>query len=154
TAPNVAAAVVVPPDVPGKDDAERVRNYAATMTRMVADAFPTEVIAHRFQKDTTPQRSDLKTFFGNILKQDTGFQVRQSAIEKFVADNPAAVDGVAHPATLVSQLKAVQRVSRLTPQAEYTKPLLDLHLHSASAITRLGASAFVAKVDGHLDSAT
>ncbi len=146
--------VSVPPEVEGKNDAEKTRNYAMTMTRMIADAFPTEVIAHRLQKDEARAGSDLNTFMGNIVKADTGFEVRQASIGKFLADNPETLKGIANVPVLETQLKAVQRVARLAPQAEHVKPLLDLQLHSASAITRLGEPAFLAKVVGHLDETT
>ena len=148
---QVPEADAVPPDIPGDDTDAKIRNYASTITRLIEDAFPTEVVAHRFQQDAAPKRADLRTFFGNVLRSDTGFELAQSHIEKHLADNPSLLEGISDPATLLTSLKSSQRVARLAPSPNQVLPVLDKGIDSAFTIARMGESAFRKRVGDTLD---
>jgi hypothetical protein len=49
--------------VPGKDNAEKARNYARAMAHMVEDAFPAAFLTNRLETDDLPGKRDLCTFF-------------------------------------------------------------------------------------------
>jgi hypothetical protein len=144
----------VPPEIQGKDDAEKARNYAATITRLIADTFPTETVAHRFQKEAAAAPADLRTFFTNVLQQDTGFELGLTVVGKYLAENPTVLAGVDDKAGLETQLKRVQRAFRLAPRFEEMKPLLDQGFHSALDVARLGETAFMAQVQDRLGETT
>ncbi|MBS1693784.1 MAG: peptidoglycan-binding protein [Actinobacteria bacterium] len=148
---QVPEADAVPPDIPGDDEDARIRNYASTMTKLIEDTFPTEVVAHRFQQDAAPERADLRAFFGNVLRSDSGFELAQSHIEKHLADNPSLLAGVEDPAVLLTSLKSSQRVARLAPSPDQVLPVLDKGLDSAFMIARMGEPAFRERVADTLD---
>jgi len=131
-----------PPEVPGANDEEKANNYAQTMKRVIADAFPTEVLAHSLQKGENGDHSDLRTFFKNVVQRDTGFELAQTHIEDFVSKNPDVLNGVSDEESLLPQLQGAQRLFRLSTEPGTVLPLLNQGVDSALAITRMGTSAF------------
>ena len=142
--------VAFPPDVSGATDEEKTRNYATTIAGMVEDAFPTEVLASRIQRDQRLNRADMRTFFQNVLKTDTGFELGRTRIAPHLGKNPALLAGVTDQKALVSQLNAAQRVFRLTPRADAAIELLSKGVGSALAITRMGEATFKSKFGAQL----
>ena len=135
-----------PPDVPGRDDAEKNLNYAARLERIIEAAFPTAVIADRVSKDNIPGKEDLVKFFSN--SQDFEFS---SNIDKYLRiRGEAAVVGVTNKEHLTRQLKSMQRVSRLTTRYDEMKVLLADGKDSARSIVRMGRTAFVQKYGDRL----
>jgi len=131
-----------PPNVAGKDDAEKRQNYANALTRIMADAFPTAVIANRIGRDDVPGKNDLVRFFAN----NPEFEFSGKRVEAFLREKgDPALAGVADKAQLTTQLKGMERVFKVTPQYEHIKTLVGDGLNSAQAIARGGQSAFVSK---------
>jgi len=138
----IGGEVGVPTDVPGKDDAEKVENYARTLARDLALAFPTAAIAGRIAKDDTPGKADLVTFFNN--NPDFAFD-KQPVASYLAARGADALEGVADVMQLTANLVSRQRVFRITPHYDEQQPLLAGGQDSALSITRLGPSAFLAQ---------
>jgi hypothetical protein len=128
-----------PPDVPGADNAEKTKNYADLMARMVEESFPTAVISHRLSLDTSPAKKDLRKF----LSQSPDFDFGTTLTGSYLARNPGALVGVTDRTRLANQLKEMQRVFRLTPRYSQMRVLLDGNLGSAHAITRMARNVFI-----------
>ncbi len=140
-------AIGFPPDVPGKDDEEKARNYAKAMARIIEEAFPTEVIAHRIEKDGLPGKDnqaltkDLINFFSN----NPDLKLSDNVDIYLAKNRKAKLSGVKDETGVVEELKGIQRVFKLTPRYEEMKVLLADDLRSAQSITRMGQTAFTRK---------
>jgi hypothetical protein len=130
-----------PPEVPGANDDEKATNYAAILTRMVRDAFPTAAVAHAISRDDIPGKADLTTFFTT----NAAFDLGTTHIGTYLADNPAALADVSDPTILTRQLQSFQRLHRLTSDYSQMSGLLKENLYSAQAISRMGETAFVSQ---------
>jgi len=131
----------VPDDVPGTNAAERATNYAATIVRTLEVLFPSAAFAARLKADLARPAPVLARFFD----ANPDFELRETHVDAYLAAKAAALDGVAEPAALVTELKRVQRVLRLTPKYEDVQRLLDHGLDSAQRIVRMGRAAFLAE---------
>jgi len=136
----------VPPDVPGKTDAERANNYALTLTRMMEDAFPTTAIAARIGKSNIAGKADLTTFFS----RNPSFDLGRTHIETYISTNPGALDQITDKTALTGQLRGLQRINRMTPYFTEMKALYDDGLTSARAVTGMSQETFALKYSDQL----
>ena len=143
TRPREGDPIGVPPDVPGKDTEEKVRNYARAMAHMVEDAFPTAFATHRLEKDHLPGRANLHTFF----KANPGFNPRTTRLDSYLKDHPEAFEGVAETDREETKinLKAMTRLYRLAPRYSQVSTLLKDGLDSAHGIAGMGRNVFLAR---------
>ena len=81
---------------------------------MLEDAFPTTAIASRFEKDdiAIPYKREVAQF----LTSNPAFDFSNTNIQSYLNRNPAALNSGNNRAGVVKQLKAMQRVFRLTPR--------------------------------------
>lgn len=129
-----------PPDVPGKDNNEKTKNYAAMMARAIENAFPTPVIAHHLEKQNREEDADVVKFF----RSNQDFEFRKISVDAYVEQHSHSVlEGLQDPAGTVKTLKSMQRLFKVTPRYEEMQVLLDGGLFSAHDITSLGKDAFV-----------
>jgi hypothetical protein len=147
---NVNSIIGFPPGLPGQDDDEKATNYAKTMKSMLEDAFPTAAVAARLEKDdlTTLNKQDLTSFFSNNPEFDFG----STHIDSYLAENAEAMDGVADKAVATSQLKAMQRVFKLTTDYSEMSLLLGNGLGSAQSIAYMSKNTFLFKYGDQLSS--
>ena len=135
-----AAKYGIPPDVPGKDQEAKVRNYAHTVLRMVEDAFPTAVIIHKIDQDEEiPGKADLLRFFAD----SPDFEFGTTQIDKYL--NESALAGVEDKQGLIRQLKKMDRLFRVTPRFdryEAMKVLMENGFNSAQSIAMMGQRSF------------
>src|SRR5574341_2064769 len=104
-----------PPDMPGKDDAEKARNYADLLVRRVESAFPTAAIAHHLEKEQIPGNADVVSFFN----ANPDFDFGQHNVDKYLADNKERVLAQladADKATLQADLRRLERLFKITQQ--------------------------------------
>jgi hypothetical protein len=130
--------ITAPDGTPGADADERLRNYAAIMTRMLEDAYPVPALAGRIAKNGTSalHTPALLAFFTKNPDVDLA-TIRVND----VVDH-AALDPGTDRAALKIELAKLQRVFKITPRFGEIDALLADGLHSASHITRLGKSTF------------
>ncbi len=131
--------VDVPEDVPGETDEEKRKNYAHEIAQDVATAFPTATLAAALARDNRPEQSDVKKFFANA--PDFDFDAH---VDSYVtANDQQAHAGIKDKEGLRRQLKAMQRVSRVTPRHDHMQALMDGGLDSAYAISSLPEGSFL-----------
>jgi hypothetical protein len=126
-----------PPDTPGKDDAEKISNYAKSMARTIEKAFPTAVFAARFKRKGIPGTEDVKADIDTFFANNPDFDFRTTYIEKYFADKQS-LNALPNKDALKSHLKKAQRIFKLTPRFEEIRDLLADGLDSALGITLMG----------------
>jgi hypothetical protein len=131
-----------PPDTPGKDDSEKIGNYAGSVKRLVEKAFPTAVFAARFQRKGIPGTEDLKADLDTFFGDNPDFDFRTAYIDKYFAEK-TTLFGLPNRDALKNHLKRIQRVFKLTPHFEDIRVLLGGGIHSARQITDMGRRPFV-----------
>lgn len=132
----------LPYGIPGQTLEEKTTVYAATLHRIIEDAFPTEAIAHKIQNDES-QSQDVKTFFGNIISRETGFDLQRTPIQQFLEDHSDLLEGITDLVQLTTRVEAIQRVSNLTPRYDQLKLLNNAGMDSAYAIAQFDKDTFV-----------
>ncbi|MCG7893955.1 MAG: neuraminidase-like domain-containing protein [Candidatus Thiodiazotropha taylori] len=125
-----------PPDVPGKDNDEKARNYARALTNMMEDSFPTAFVRHRIEDENLEGTEELVTF----LRKNPEYDIKRTHLGTFLAENPASLTGMSE--MLKHRLSAIQRVYKVAPRYSKTSFLLGKGIDSAYAISRLGKKQF------------
>ncbi len=159
-----------PAGTPGQTSAEQMQNYAAELERSFTAAFPSAAFTARLQSDTgskIPNAGAAREFLGS----NPDFDLLTTRIGKYFQSG-GGTSGVAAPKTgegllpspqvagatgggvsgsagadtsLVSQLKRIQRVFKLSPTYSATNVLLRDNVDSAQKIYRMGKGNFVNK---------
>jgi hypothetical protein len=167
---GMLAGAELPPDVPGSSPVEKQWNFAVTLERTVEDADPTGTLAARLASTlssgsrTAPapagqvqlfaggvgaaETKDLVQFFAN----SPDFVLDRSDVDKYLAQNPGAVSGVADVAGLPAALKTWQRVAKITPRVSEMQALVAAGYGSALSVVRAGKAGFAAAMTGTLDA--
>jgi hypothetical protein len=140
--PGVAEAERVPPSIPGKDAAEKAKVYAATITRLITDAMPTQVIAHKAQTDPA-QAADVKAFWKNVTEEAAGFELGRGRLRPYLEEHPALLAGVNDKNAVIGHLEETQRLFNLTQDYGEQQALRKAGMGSALAVARLGEGVFL-----------
>ncbi|WP_437951056.1 neuraminidase-like domain-containing protein [Sorangium sp. So ce296] len=127
-----------PADTPGATVAEKRAAYAKVLRRAMEVAFPTKAVASDI---AAAGASGLTTFFNN----NSSFELGKTRVGDYLASHPNALSGISNPTAAALELKAVERLHRLTPKYGEAKVLLDAGLTSARAIARTGRARFIAE---------
>ncbi|WP_437741771.1 neuraminidase-like domain-containing protein [Sorangium sp. So ce1504] len=135
-----------PSDTPGATVTERRATYAKVIRHALEVAFPSKAVASAI---SVVGGSELPTFFNN----NPSFKLGKTRAGHYVALNPAAFAGLSNPATAQRDLKAVERLYKLTPKYEEAKVLLDAGLKSAREVARRGRLRFGAEFGAALGGA-
>jgi len=132
-----------PSDISGKDDAEKSKNYARMLARLVEEAYPTQVFAHLIKQDDKklPEHDDLIRFFHN----NPDFDFRKTAIVSYLKKNGSyALEDVDDKEGIIRTLKSIQRLYKITPRCTEILELLTAGFESACDIIQFGQTEFVA----------
>ncbi|WP_437308363.1 neuraminidase-like domain-containing protein [Sorangium sp. So ce388] len=132
-----------PADTPGATVAERRAAYAKVLRRALEVAFPSKAVASAI---AVVGGSELPTFFDN----NPSFKLGEARAGHFIASNPGAVAGLSNPTAAELELKAVERLHKLTPRYEEAKVLLDAGFKSAREIAIHGRPRFGAELGAAL----
>lgn len=133
-----------PPDVPGKDDEEKADYYAQTIFRMIEDAFPTAVVAHKLHGDVEfeiPFREEISNFLLNTPE----FEFGKTQIDTYLKENPDTFTGVEDQEGVIRQFKTMDRHFRISPRFERyeaMKVLMENGFNSAQSIAMMGQRSF------------
>jgi len=125
-----AHGVGVPEGTPGVNADEKVRNYVGQMLARVEAAFPTQVFAARLGDSPV----------GKFLQGNPTYDLKTTYPTLFFKQNPAAVTALSSQQQ--QQLRAFQRMYRLTGSAEETLALSAKGIASAQQISRLSRQMF------------
>jgi len=131
----------VPVDTPGSTDAEKAARYVRALSRTIARAFPTAVLAAHIDREADSKNADLRTFFA----KHPDFELADGHVELYLEEHPGALGDIRDPAALQAHLKQIQRVFNLTPEHTEIKVLLNDKLDSAQATVKIGREAFIAR---------
>jgi hypothetical protein len=141
-------AVGFPPDTPGKDDAEKIDNYAHALAAAVESAVPTAVFAARFKRQGIPGTEPIYEGLRNFFDSHPEFDLGSTYIEKYFADQTSLRD-LPNRGEVIDQLKRIQRVFRLAPRFGEVRALLGVGIHSAQQIAFMGRDRFVEMMVKH-----
>lgn len=133
----------IPPLIPGSTIDEQRANYAELLAAQVRVAFPTAVVADLVKRNLVPILGgvQVQNALSSFLTLNQGkFEIGVEPIEHYLARThlTSSVD-----ASVVEQVKRLQRVYQLTPTDQAFSALLQLNLDSAYQITRYDEPAFV-----------
>lgn len=133
-------AIGFPPDVPGKNNDEKARNYARALSNMMEESFPTAFVCHRIEEDDLEGKDGLVSF----LSSNPQFDIKSTHLGTFLAENPETVANLsnAQQDMMKRQLSAIQRVYKVAPRYSQASFLLGKGLDSAYAISRFGKKQF------------
>lgn len=139
-----------PPGVAGNNENERVTNYAQTLSTIVADAFPTAVVAARFANDAVnvPNKADVLKFFSN----NPAFALGSTNVRTFIGRSGSNLSGITDRAGLTNRLEAMQRINRLAPSYDDMSVLMSNGFDSAASIARLSKQTFINQYSAQLGS--
>ena len=146
--------VGVPADVPGDDHAERTANYVRSILNAVRIALPTEAIAHAVASAPSSaiggeaNQAALSKVFLRMRGASAPFTIESTIIDEYMGDHGDEVlAGLDESQRLevIKQLKAFQRIYRVTPNYEAFSVLLASGLDSANAISKIPRETFVAE---------
>jgi hypothetical protein len=120
----------IPPEIPGKDDAEKRANYSELLATQVRLSFPTAVIAQMVKSGETPlangAREQVHAFLG---EQQGKFEIGMQPVEQYIARNNLQI-----PLEVTQEVKRIQRVYQITPSDRAMNVLLGNGLDSAYAV--------------------
>jgi hypothetical protein len=130
----------IPPEIPGRDDAEKRNNYAALLAAQVRISFPTAVVAQLVAAGETPvsaadARPKVQTF---LTQHDGKFEIGMQPIGQYLARNNVQVDPV-----VPREISRIQRVYQITPDDTAMNGLLKAGIDSAAGVVRYDRDEFV-----------
>ena len=132
----------VPPGIPGADAATRQSNYAALLAAQVRLAHPTVALADQVGKGvlTITDTAAVATSVHDFLIANAGkFEIGLEPVDAYIART--SLTGTS--ASVVSQVKRLQRVYQITPDDASMAVLLSNQLDSAYAVSRYDQPGFV-----------
>ncbi|WP_422891255.1 neuraminidase-like domain-containing protein [Nannocystis pusilla] len=143
-------AVHTPAGVPGTS-AEQRSNYAAAITRMIADLYPSAHLAYRLPAGSVT--SNVAAF----VVQNPDFSFDRTYIKSFFPDAAGLPPLTADREALRQDLLKVQRVFNMSPRygrTDTARALLEAGVTSAAQVRSMGYAAFKAQFSSVLDAGT
>lgn len=120
----------IPPEIPGKDDAQKRVNYSELLATQVRLSFPTAVIAQMVKSGETPLNNGARDRVHAFLSEHQGqFEIGMQPVEQYIARNNLQI-----PLEVTQEVKRIQRVYQITPSDRVMNTLLSQGLDSAYAI--------------------
>lgn len=142
---------VIPPEIPGSNDAEKLSNYAEVMSAQMRLSYPTAVVAQmvKSENDETPltkianetpaNKAQRKQQVYDVLKAQQGeFEIGLQPIEQYALQNNLVI-----PPTVLREVTRIQRVHQITPSDRAMNTLLRNDLDSAYKIVQYDRASFV-----------
>ncbi|MHA7291288.1 Tc toxin subunit A-related protein [Arthrobacter sp. MDT3-24] len=137
-----AGAIPVPPNTDGAGDAERIANYAAFLTVQAERLFPTVAFVAEVGRGG-PAGLNHVAEIQQFVDAQPDFDLRASHIDAYAVANNLALDDA-----IAGEVKVLQRVHRITPDASVGRTLIDNGIHSAYHVLRLGKERLVKSLSG------
>ena len=129
----------VPPELAAADLGEE--DYADVMYRVVEDAFPTAIVAHRVQQLPDPG------LLGQFFDRNQLFEMRTTPVASYLNEHSDALDGFSddEKTRVVQRLKGIERTYHIAPpgqRIETISVLVNDGVDSAQKIRRMGRHTF------------
>lgn len=118
------------------------RAYAEAVTSLMSKAYPTARLLSRWTRDDELGTDAFRTF----LENNPDFELRDTTVRTYLAQNPAALSGVAEPQAFVAGLEGVGRLFGLVPdddKFDSVRTLWQADVRSAQAAVGLGRGRFL-----------
>ncbi len=122
-----------PPHIAGTDEAEKKSNYATALFSLVENVFPMARLTHKVSQDSFPEKDDLLTF----LNINPDFEFDKVYLERYLKQDGRLASVQDKPA-LITRLKSMQRLYKLTPRYEEMQHFMHAGIDSARAIVKKG----------------
>jgi Tc toxin complex TcA C-terminal TcB-binding domain/ABC toxin N-terminal region/Neuraminidase-like domain/PA14 domain len=130
-------------NIPGSTPSEQVANYVSGIMGLLQSAFPTDYVAQGLAGSADPVQQACAKFLAN----SSDFDFQTTGIDAYVQQNSAkAFQNIPQNqiASVTTQLKRFQRVFRIVNDYPSINTLVSAGLDSASKISSLSRSNFVA----------
>jgi hypothetical protein len=132
-------AIDPPVTTKGANKSEKIKNYANRLESNFTQKFPTAAFHARLTKDTSKTFSNKKALV-TFFERNPEFDLLNDRIGEFLKHHPfSAKEDVA----LTTQLRAIQRIFKLSPDFQITHTLISDGIHSARQIYEMGPERFV-----------
>jgi len=144
----------VPPEIEGKNNAEKQFNYIRAIRRMLEHLYPTQALAGNLFSDgdlPQPLKSNFTTFFRN----NPEFRFDKESIASYLRKNKLALKDIDNSVEFVKELKAYGVCFSITPVKDRYQHITKLRkietkkgktgIHSSMEIAHLGYSNFMQK---------
>jgi hypothetical protein len=122
--------VGVPAETPGANADEKINNYVKQILDQIEASFPAQVLAARLPASPV----------ATLLKNNPAYDLKRTYPEQFFKANPAAAANLT--AEDRHQLRALQRLYRLTSNTRETMALVKKGVGSAQQISRMDRKVF------------
>jgi peptidoglycan hydrolase-like protein with peptidoglycan-binding domain len=132
----------VPPGTDGTTPAQRIANYAATLGAQAERLFPTVAFVAGAGRAGAAQLQHVPEI-QNLVDTQPAFDLAATHIDAFAAANNLNVDNEVR-----GEVKVLQRVRRITPDASTGAALLDNGIHSAFNVLNMGREKLVTTLAG------
>lgn len=151
-AAGTAAKELIPPLVPGKDDAERLTNYAKELARKIRISYPTQTAVERVKRNELrlgKEHDAIKQPFIDFLDRagKQKFELGRTAIGPYLKENADALFTTEAQKKskdqVVGTVKRFTRLYQITPNDESLGILLNEGLSSALDVVRTSETVFV-----------
>ena len=140
-------AIGVPANIDGDDEEARMEEYAAILERQYERAYPSTAFAAKLERaEQSPVRA--KPDVVRFLNNNPGFHLDRFRVDQYLAQNENALQGIADKDSMLTELKAVQRIFKLHPTYQVVDALLARKIDSAQQIYFMGQAQFVKALDG------
>lgn len=133
----------------GETDERRAARFAEGMLDALRAAAPTTFVRALYEGAGDGVRRGV----ARVLENAPELELRDDDVDRFLSDNPRALEGVADPGPVRRHLKRVQRVLRVAPDAAHAEALIDAGLDSAQAVARMSPDAFEEQFAGRVGGA-
>jgi hypothetical protein len=134
----------IPPEIPGKDAAEKRDRYSKLQAAQLRLSYPTAVVAQMVKSGDTPlSASGLRNDVSEFLTDHQGkFEIGMQPVEQYIVQNK--LQGSAQVSDNVTrEITGIQRVYQITPNDEAMNALLARGVDSAYAVVRYAQKDFV-----------
>ena len=129
----------IPPEIPGKNKAEKRSRYAQMLATQMRISFPTAVVAQMVKSKETPLvEASINSVSGFLMNHQGKFQIGMQPVEQYVKQNKLKTSS-----NVIKEITRIQRVYRIAPNIEAMNALLKKKVDSAYAITRYDRDEFV-----------
>ena len=130
-----------PANMEGKTKKEKYQQFGAALAKRFEQTYPTTAFAGRLQK-TKKSPVQHKAEMGLFLDNNPQFALEKHRIDHYLNENPKALEGINTQEAFVQELKAVQRVFKLSPRHEVVHALLNEKITSAQQVYFMGKEPF------------
>lgn len=146
----MANGVTIPPEIPGKDVAEKRSNYAELMSAQMRLSYPTAVVAQMVRTGETPLKNAIgEQVHALLMEQHGNFEIGLQPIEQFALQNNLQI-----APEVMQEVTRIQRVHQITPSDGAMNTLLRNNLDSAYKIVQYDQAEFVQRFKEELGGET